>query len=272
MVQADFESLGIFIRRQNPYSTTPELPGKLGTEGGPGVLTVDDKKAADPWVLTWDFREPNAAPDGSYKANEVVNYRISRAIVVPTWYDWTINPPKDGSMPVLYANILIGYTPPRPATTFPTGYRTFVDTPAGNGTGATPYEDLGEIISRRFPFNPVPTLVSDVDSNGDLSNVVTAVSFLADKSGAANNVFQLNSDRFSLTQRQQCLNWDGPKRLGPSNQEPTAASTQDGTYNGGQVHNYQITKAFRLPYRYDAGRGQIYEGLILIGFNGGGDG
>lgn len=269
MVQADFQSLGRFVRRQNPYSTAPELPGTLGTNGGPGVLTVDDKKAADPWVLTWDFREPAADPGGAFAANDVVNYRISRAVVVSTWYDWTVNPPKDGSMPVLYANILIGYTPPRPVTTFSGGYRAFTQTPAGNGTGD--YDDLGEVISRRFPFNPVPTLVSDADPAGDLSNVVTAVSFLADKSNASGNVFQLNSDRFTLAQRQQCLYWDGPKRLGATNVEPTAASTQDGTYDGGQVFNYQITKAFRIPYRYDDG-GTPREGQILMGFNGGGDG
>jgi hypothetical protein len=266
MVQADFESLGNYIARQNPYSTAPKLPGTLGTEGGPGVLTVDDKNASDPWVLTWDFREPAAS--GSIKKWEVVNYRIARAVVVPNWYAWTINPPKDGSMPILYANILIGYTPPAPGSTLP-AYQTFVDTPAGNGTGS--YGELGELIARRFPFHAEPTLLSEVDENGDLSNVVTAVSFLADKSAASGNVFQRNSDAMTLDQRQECLYWDGPRRLGSMPPEPTASSTQDGTYDGGQVFNYQITKAFRIPYRFVEG-GSTYGGWVFVGNNGSGDG
>jgi hypothetical protein len=113
--------------------------------------------------------------------------------------------------------------------------------------------------------------VSEVDDDGDLSNVVKSVSFLADKSNVSGDVYQLNSDRFSLEQRQQCLYWEGPKRIGLTYVEPTPASTQDGTFDAGDVVSYQITKAFRIPYRY-VGGGTTYEGLILVGFNGGGDG
>lgn len=266
MPQADYPDLGRYIRRQNPYSTSPQLPGTLGSEGGPGVLTVDDKNAADPWVLNWDFREP-AAFD-SVKKWDVVNYRVSRVVVVPTWYEWE-NPPKGSYMRILYANILIGYTPPAPVSTLPP-YRTFADTPGGNGTGD--YGELGELISARFPFSDVPELGSDVDPNGDLSNVVIAESFLDSFSAASGNVFQLNGDAMDLTQRQQCLYWDGPKRIGDMPPPPTAGSTQDGTFDSGAVINYQITKAFRVPYRFDTAGGTTMGGLILVGYNGSGDG
>jgi hypothetical protein len=262
MVQADFQSLGVFIGRQNPYSTDPKIPAKLSPDGGPGVLTVDDKNSADRWVLNWDFREPTGS-------NDVVNYRISRAIVIPTWYVWEAESPKGRPPRILYANLLIGYTPPTPVASFST-YQTFTDTPSG-GTGTGTYEELGEIIERRFPFHPAPTLVSQVDGNGDLDQVVTAESFLAGFSNASATVFQLNGAAMTLAQRQQCLYWDGPRRTGPMAAEPGASSTVDGTFDGGGLANYQITKAFRLPYEYVSG-GQTFRGLILIGHNGSGDG
>jgi hypothetical protein len=188
---------------------------------------------------------------------------------VPVFYAWVDNPPPDGSMPNLYANVLIGYTPPR-ASIVNLDLLPFVDTPQGSGTGQN-YHHLGAIIERRFPLSGQPRLLASAPAYGALSNVVPAVSFLADFSKAQRRVFQRNSADMDLTQRQQCLYWDGPKRVGSQRFPPSADSTVAPANDPTRVVNYQITKAFRIGYEYTE-LGTIYRGDILIGYNGSGDG
>ena len=267
---ATFLDLAYYILEENPYSLNPQLPLTLGDNGGPGVLTVD-AGPTDPWQLHWDFREPAAGTvDGHpFEKWDVVNYRIARAVVVPTSYAWVNDPPADGSMRTLYANLLIGYTPPR-ASIAKLELLPFVDKPEGDGTGQG-YLHLAEIIERRFPLSGQPRLRSRKIGQGDVTDVVKAVSFLMNRSKRTGEIFQRNNGRLTLEQRQQCLYWDGPKRIGSERFPPSADSRVAPPSDPYRVDNYQITKAFRIGYTYTEG-GITYDGDILIGFNGAGDG
>jgi hypothetical protein len=267
---ATFLDLAYYILEENPYSLNPQLPLTLGDNGGPGVLTVD-AGPTDPWPLYWDFREPGPGTvDGrDFEKWDVVNYRIIRAVVVPTSYAWVQDPPADGSMRTLYANLLIGYTPPR-ASIAKLEMLPFVDTPHGDGTGQG-YLHLGEIVERRFPLSGQPRLLSKKLGQGDITDVVTAVSFLMNRSKRTGEVYQNSNSRMSLSERQQCLYWDGPKRVGSARFPPSADSQVAPPNDPYRVDNYQITKAFRIGYTYTEG-GITYDGDILIGFNGAGDG
>jgi hypothetical protein len=263
-IETTFTDLGTYIGDQNPYSLTPNIPPTLGEEGGPGVLTVS-AEGSDPWMLYWGFREPAAGTvDGhAFDKWDVVNYRIIRTIIVPTWYTWI-----GGSKPTLFEHLLIGFTPPRSSTASLT-FMSYPDTPAGNGSGT--YSLLGSLIEERFPLSTEARLDSMKDTSGNLSNIVTAVSFLESKSKASGNVFQRDSDGLNLSERQQCLYWDGPEHTPVMPPAPTSAMGVVSASTPYRVAKYQITKAFRIGYFYEE-KGTTYRGDILVGYNGSGDG
>ena len=268
-IETTFIDLGNYIGQQNPYSLEPKIPDTLGEEGGPGVVTVS-ATGADPWMLYWGFRERAAGTvDGhNFKPLDVVNYRIVRAIIVPTWYTWIGGP---AAKPILYEHLLIGYTPPRNST-IPATFEPYPDTPAGNGDGD--YGLLGSLIEERFPFSEEPRLDSQKEDDGSLSNIVRAVSFLENKSKTSGDVFQRDSDGLDIAERRQCLYWDGPVYTPAMPPAPTTATptTVVSPLTPYRVTKYQITKAFRIGYFYEDDKGATYRGDILVGYNGSGDG
>jgi hypothetical protein len=260
MPAATYQDLQRYIKANNPYSTSVEFPDTLGPDGGEGVL-IADANPADPWSLRWDFREPAAGSVGTFEFGklDVINYPIVRAIFVPYRYNWTQGS-QAGDPPRLMANIVIGFTP---TSEKDAPVRPFVNTPSAPATNGG-YSALGSLIEAAQPLHPETILESQVGAGGALSDIVTAVSWLAPNSAAGGNGIQKSNARMTQAERQQCLYWDGPRRLtipfGP------AATAQDNY----PVFSYQITKAFRIGYSYTRNT-KNFKGYVLVGDNGGGD-
>ena len=259
-----------FIANENPYAHYPVFPGSIGEEGGPGVLTVQ-ADGTDPWHLHWDFREPAAGivDNQPFGPLDMANYRIARAAFIPTSYRWTENRPEGQPEVELFANVIIGYTVPTGSTAH-LPLRPFADDPTGGDTGVGYIEALAEILERRFPFDAQPRLQSERREDGTLSGITMARSWLEGYSARSGAIFQISNMLMTLHQRQQCLYWDGPKRVPAMPPAPTPASAIAGKFDPNRVANYQITKAFRIGYEYGVG-GDVVSGQIVVGFNGGGD-
>jgi hypothetical protein len=243
-IPMNYSQLGDYLAKQNPYSGEIRFRADLDDPAS-GVIIRPNLS------LYWDFREPQSQQRGEPgrpgKLIKVANYPIVKAIVVP--FDYTRLIPSDQHEPTpipMKANLLIGYGPPLPQPDSPTLLPRVARTEPTDDQA--PYPRLARFIRAQNPFSAETYLemlppTPDEPDRPEKTGLVTAVTWLADRSVARRNLASSSDFEMDLCQEQQCLYWDFPQPL----PERTVGPSGENFW----MCNYQVTKAFRFRYFYN---------------------